>query len=78
MNPNLDNFSIDDVVAARFTNCGHVYEFRGRIVGKTLNYWKVEAIESPYEGEKPGRVFHISTIRGRTYSANNCIRAKVA
>jgi len=70
---NRDNYLINDLVFARFTNSGNVYRFMGRIVGKTKNYWKVEALESPYANDAPNRVFHIATLGSRTYSANNCI-----
>lgn len=78
-NPNLDNFAVGQEVIARFTNSGRINEFKGRIVGRTKNYWKVEAIESPYadQGEQPGRVYHIATLESRIYSANNCIREAV-
>lgn len=68
-----DNFRIGQEVFARFTNSGRIYQFRGTIVGKTKNYWKVEAIVSPYPDEKPGRIFHIATLASRQYSANNCL-----
>ena len=70
---NLDNFVIGQTVTARFTNCGYAYQFRGEIVGKTKNYWKVKALTSPFQTELPGRIFRIETIRSRKYSANNCI-----
>jgi hypothetical protein len=72
-------FAVGDTVRARFTNSGYVREFTGRIVGKTKNYWKVEAIVSPYasEGELPGRVFHVFTCAAKQYSANNCIAEKL-
>jgi hypothetical protein len=44
------------------TNSGRTLRFEGMIRGNTKNYWKVESITSPYEGEKPGRIFHIATI----------------
>jgi hypothetical protein len=75
MNPNTDNYPVGQIVLARFTNSGGVHEFKGEIVGRTKNYWKVKAITSPYQNEQPGRVFHIATLRSRIYSANNCIRS---
>jgi hypothetical protein len=73
--PNTDNFAVDQVVACRFTNSHRILGFTGKIVGKTKNYWKVESITTPYEGEAPGRIFHVATIGSRKYSANNCIVA---
>src|SRR5208282_6194458 len=70
---NLDNFEVGQTVIARFTNSHSVYQFTGRIVGKTKNYWKVETITSPYENGQPGRVFRITSLLGRGYSPNNCI-----
>jgi hypothetical protein len=70
---NLDKFETGQVVIARFTNCHRYHEFRGEVVGKTKNYWKVKSLESVYEGEAPGRVFHIETLESRKYSQNNCI-----
>ena len=69
----MDNFEIGQQVRARFTNSHRVFEFTGKIVGKTKNYWKVKAIISPYASEKPGRVFQIATLEARNYSSNNCI-----
>ena len=62
-------------VIARFTNCNRFHEFRGVIVGRTKNDWKVKAMESPYadQGEQPGRVFYIPTVSSRKHSRNNCI-----
>ena len=74
MNPELDTYEVGQHVVARFTNSGQAHQFLGRILGRTKNYWKVESITSPYDGEKPGRVFHIATLESRTYSVNNCIR----
>jgi len=34
-----------DIVIARFTNSGQIKEFRGRLVGVTKNYWKIESLE---------------------------------
>jgi hypothetical protein len=62
-----------DIVIARFTNSGRIKAFRGRVVGRTKNYWKVESLESVWPGEAPGRVFHIATAAARQYSANNRI-----
>lgn len=70
---NLDNFEVGQVVIASFTNCGYIRRFKGEVVGKTKNYWKIKAIESPYENEEPGRVFHVATLESRIYSANNRI-----
>lgn len=74
-----DNFEIGQVVLARFTNCHHVHEFVGEIVGKTKNYWKIKAVTSPYasQGEAPGRVFQIATLASRIYSVNNSIQRVV-
>ena len=66
-------FQIGHVVLARFTNCCYIREFKGEIVGKTKNYWKVRAIQSPYANDVPDRVFQIATIRARNYSLNNRI-----
>lgn len=69
-------FETGEEVIARFTNCNRIHEFRGVVVGRTKNDWKVKALVSPYadQGEQPGRVFHIATASSRKYSANNCIR----
>jgi hypothetical protein len=74
MNPNLDNFEVGEEVIARFTNSGRIREFRGKVLGRTKNYWKVEALTTPYENEQPGRMYHIATLESRIYSANNCLR----
>ena len=70
---NFDNFEIGQKVIARFTNSGYNRQFTGVIVGATKRFWKVESITSPYDGEQPGRVFHIARLGSRTYSNNNCI-----
>jgi hypothetical protein len=82
----MENFETGDIVMARFTNCGHFHEFRGEVVGRTKNYWKVKCLENFRRSslgakevcEEIGRVFQIATMESRTYSANNCIREKVA
>ena len=73
----LDNFSVGEIVKARFTNSQRVHEFKGKVVGKTKNYWKVESLEPVYQGEPAGRVFHIVTVRDRRYSENNRIMYKL-
>jgi hypothetical protein len=69
----MRDFKINDLVIARFTNSHRQFEFIGKVVGKTKNYWKVQAIISPYPQEQPGRVFQIATSASRIYSVNNCI-----
>ena len=64
-------------VLARFTNCNRILQFEGIVRGRTKNYWKVESLTSPYENEKPGRIFHIATLESRIYSANNRILREV-
>lgn len=68
-------FEVGEIVTARFTNCNRFLVFRGEIVGRTVNDWKVKALESPYvdQGEAPGRVFRIPTVSSRKYSRNNRI-----
>lgn len=79
----MENFEIGDIVIARFTEHHRERQFRGEIVGKTKNYWKVECLEnfrtddSGVLHDEIGRVFHIATLASRTYSANNCIARKV-
>ena len=73
---NPESYTVGEEIIARFTNSGRILEFKGRIVGQTKNYWKVEAITSPYTQEQPGRVFPIATVRSRIYSANNRIVSK--
>lgn len=75
--PNMDGFEIGQTVIARFTNSNRVIEFRGRIVGVTLNYWKIESLEDGVQGWPAGKVFHVSTLRDRKYSANNSIVREV-
>lgn len=69
-------FEEGEEVIARFTNCNRFLAFRGVIVGRTKNDWKVKSLTSPYadQGEQPGRVFHIPTASSGKYSRNNCIR----
>ena len=62
-----------DIVIARFTNSGQIKEFRGRLVGVTKNYWKIESLEPIWPNAAPGRAFRIATIESRIYSANNRI-----
>jgi hypothetical protein len=69
----IDNYRVGQTVEARFTNSGRFLQFPGIIVGETTRYWKIESIISPWEGEAPGRVFHIWKLGTRNYSANNCI-----
>lgn len=67
------HFDEGEEVVARFTNCNRFLEFRGVIVGRTKNDWKVKSLTSPYEEEQPGRVFYIPTASSRKFSRNNCI-----
>ena len=69
-----EGVEVGDIVIARFTNSGWVRKFRGEVVGRTKNDWKVKAITSPYEGEEPGRIFKIAASGSRLHSANNCVR----
>lgn len=78
-----DSQVIGSIVIARFTNCGHNHQFKGEIVGKTKNYYKVEVLENfrpndPYNPEKGlseeiGRILHIATYGSRIHSINNTI-----
>lgn len=68
-----DDFQVGQLVIARFTNSNQILQFQGEIVGKTKNYWKVKSVTSPYQEEKPGRVFRVATIQARQYSNNNRI-----
>lgn len=66
-------FEEGEEVIARFTNCNRFLVFRGVIVGRTKNDWKVKSLTSPYEEEQPGRVFYIPAASSRKYSRNNRI-----
>lgn len=74
MEPEPDGYEIGDEVVARFTNSNRIIEFEGRIVGKTLNYWKIESLKAGVQGWPAGKVFHVATLRARQYSANNSIQ----
>lgn len=81
----MDNFEIGNIVIARFTNCHRNHQFKGEIVGKTKNYWKVRCMQDFRMDDRTGtlypevdRVFHIATEGSKTYSANNCIARKLA
>ena len=73
----LENFNIGDEVEASFTNTGRILRFKGRIIGRTKNYWKVESLVSVWPGEDAGRMFHIATMESRIWSVNNRILGKV-
>jgi hypothetical protein len=68
----FEGVQVGDEVTACFTNCGHFYRFRGLIVRRTVNDWKVKTLDdsAPY-GEAPGRVFTIAAYPSRKFSANN-------
>lgn len=68
---------VGDTVRASFTNTGRVKVFKGCIVGKTKNYWKVESLVPVWPGEAAGRVFQIATFESRIWSANNRIVERV-
>ncbi len=70
---NTDNYSVGQLVEARFTNCGRFFQFPGKVVGEAKRFWKVESIVSPYPEEAAGRVFHIAKLGARNYSDNNKI-----
>lgn len=76
--------AVGDEVTARFTNSGRGYEFRGLIVGRNRNEWKVKTLTHPkmvagfnwdrpnsYEQEPLGRVFAIPAQDRPRFSANN-------
>lgn len=67
----IEPYKEGDKVLVSFTNSGNRFQFKGEIVGRTKNYFKVRSLEEVYPGEKPGRVFHIETIESRKHSANN-------
>lgn len=67
------HFEEGEEVIARFTNCNRFLRFRGVIVGRTKNDWKVKSLTSPCAEEQPGRVFYIPTASSRKFSRNNCI-----
>jgi hypothetical protein len=79
------DLNIGDIVLVRFTDCNRSHQFKGVIVGKTKNYWKVEVLQDFREAwgdptrlaEEVGRVMHIATQVSRTYSANNCISRRI-
>jgi hypothetical protein len=68
---------VGDTVTAHFTNSGHYHQFRGVVVGRTVNDWKVrcqENFRTDSKGElygEVGRVFKIAAFPSRTFSANN-------
>ena len=68
-----EGINIGDEVTARFTNMGYARSFRGVVVGRNKNDWKVRALTSPYPEEEPGRVFLIPAAGSRKHSPNNCI-----
>lgn len=68
-----DTVKDGDTVLARFTNSGHIYQFEGIVVGRAKNYWKIQAIQSPYPDDSPNRVFHVESELSRKWSANNRI-----
>lgn len=74
----VEPVDVGDTVTARFTNAGRQRSFTGIVRGRTVNYWKVEALTSPYPGEQPGRVFHIPCAGQRGHSPNNCIVVEAA
>ena len=80
----MDNFEIGNIVLARFTEHHRMRQFKGEIVDKTKNYWKVRCMQDFRVDDagnsypEVGRVFHIATEVSKTYSANNCIARKLA
>ena len=71
---NLEPWTIGDTVIASFTNSYRVHRFRGLIVGRVVNSWKVKTLgpETPYD-EAPGRVFAIPALARTGYGPNNRI-----
>lgn len=61
-----------DIVSARFTNCGHYYQFRAEIVrvnAKSVNVRPVGG--SVYPTDPPGRTFNIKRMMATGHSVNN-------
>ena len=69
----FDRYEVGQEVIARFTNSNRIVEFKGRIIGKTKNYWKVESLEAGVQGWPAGHMFHVATLGSRIYSQNNQI-----
>ena len=72
-----------NIIIARFTNCGDKNQFKGEIVGRTKNYFKVKVLENfrlvdwrdPGKGlcDEIGRVLNIATYGSHIHSLNNTI-----
>lgn len=69
---NFEGVDVGDIVTACFTNSGRYWRFKGQIVRRTVNNWKVRTLDetAPY-GEAPGRVFTIAAYPSKKFSANN-------
>ena len=69
----FEDVQVGDEVTACFTNSYRYYRFRGRIVRRTVNDWKVQTLDDgqPYPGEKAGRIFTIPAYPSRKFSAQN-------
>lgn len=59
---NIEGVEVGAEVIASFTNSGNLYRFRGRIVRRTVNTWKVATLTRAPYGETPGRVFTIPAV----------------
>lgn len=77
-----EDYQAGDRVRARFTNSHHVREFDGEIVERTLNYWKIRCLTSPYPDENgsttnydyfvgDGRILKIPCFGRPGHTANN-------
>lgn len=63
--------AVGDEVTAKFTNNNHFITFRGKIVGVTKNYYKVESLDDGVQGWPKGHMFRIATPLAKIHSANN-------
>lgn len=68
----FEGVNVGDLVTAHFTNNGHYHRFKGQIVRRTVNDWKVLCLES-FRGEDSdiGHVFTIAAYPSKKFSANN-------
>lgn len=66
-------YNAGDIVLASVTNSGWIRRFKGEVVDRTKNFYKVRALELVWDGDERGRVFRIPAEDRPGHTLNNRI-----
>ncbi len=73
-----EDYEPGDKVRATFTANHSIHVFEGEVIDRTLNFWKIRATTSPYDGSHVGHVFRIPCEGRKGHTKNNRIIARLA